>query len=117
MLWLLTLFAKFDGILFATVKVTIEKLLAYFLWTRLVDNVNGTVHCMYVCSTPNSPIALDRYNDDADVERAFLNVLRSSYAHGAVRGKARAVYSFQAQNSRLPAYSIIFTGPRLMFCA
>ena len=51
--------------------------------------------------TPNSLVAPDRYNDDVEVERAFLAVPRSSSTHGVLRSKARAIYSFQAQNNRL----------------
>ena len=53
-----------------------------------------------VFRSPNSPVALDRYSDNVVVEDAFLTVPRSASTLGVVRSKARAIYSFQAQNNR-----------------
>jgi len=74
-------------------------ILSMSLSTLCLLVVRMRIDCVY--RSPNSLIALDRYSDDVGVEQAFITAPQSSSTHGAIRSKARAIYSFQAQSNRL----------------
>lgn len=83
-------------------KLELELILAQERRKRLEEEAKidqSRRHSMCFLS-PTSPISLDRYNDDVETQRVFLSVPRNRSTHNVVRSKARAIYSFQAQNNR-----------------